>query len=268
MIEKKDITTLVKLGLTVNQAKTYLANLKTGPTTAKELAQTAGIAIQDIYRVIPHLQEIGLEQKIITKPTTFKANPLKKTIPRLLQQKTLEYKNLHKASFQLKNKQINIQTTPKENGKSKFLVISGKQSIFEKSNQVIKHANKSICVSTLWESSKMGAFRFNKIIKKELKKQVKIRFLINIPKQQKNNYLNMMKEYTQNPFYTIRLIERDPKKKHLIFSIFDKNDVLFSLKEAPLGDSPLLWSNNIQFIELIQNAFEFMWMNSKIVNKE
>lgn len=263
MIEKKDIITLVKLGLTVNQAKTYLANLKTGPTTAKELAQTAGIAIQDIYRVIPHLQELGLEHRILTKPTTFKANSLKKTIPRLLQQKNLEHNDLNKASLELKNKQTyNSKTTPEEKDESKFLIISGKQTIFEKSNQVLKNANKSICVSTLWESSRMGSFRFNKIVKKELKKKVKIRFIIDIPMQQKDNYLNMMKEFSENPFYEIRLMERKIQKKHLIFSIFDQNDVLFSIKEAPLGESPLLWSNNKQFIRLIQNAFEFMWINA------
>ena len=263
MIEKKDITTLVKLGLTVNQAKTYLANLKTGPCTAKKLAQTTDIAIQDIYRVMPRLQELGLEQKIITKPTTFKANSIKKTIPRLLQQKKLEHNNLHKESLALTNKQTyNIQTRLIEKDVSKFLIISGKQSIFEKSNQVIKNANKSICVSTLWESSKMGAFRFNKIMKKELKKNVKIRFLIDIPIQQKDKYLDMMKEFSENPLYEIRLIEREFQKKHLVFSVFDQNDVLFSIKEAPLGESPLLWSNNKQFIKLAQNAFEFMWINA------
>jgi hypothetical protein len=98
-------------------------------------------------------------------------------------------------------------------------------------------------------------------VKKKLKKKVIFRFLINIPKQEKKNYLNLMKELIQNPLYEIRFIERNPDKKHLIFSIFDNNDVLFSTKEAPLGNSPLLWSNNKQFIEMIQNAFEFMWIN-------
>lgn len=263
MIEEKDITTLVKLGLTVNQAKTYLANLKIGPCTAKELAKNAGIAIQDIYRVIPPLQKLGLEKRIITKPTRFKANPLSHTIPILLHQKDLEHTNLHKASLELKNNQIYItQTKSKEKEESKFLIISGKKSIFDKSNQIIKKATKSICISTLWESGKMGAFRFEKLVRKELKKKVKFRFIINIPNEQKDNYSNMVVEFTKNPFYEVRFIKRDPAKKHVVFSIFDNNDVLFSIKEAPLGDSPLLWSNNKQFIELFQNAFEFMWMNS------
>ena len=72
----------------------------------------------------------------------------------------------------------------------------------------------------------------------------------------------LMKEFSENPFYEIRLMERKIQKKHLIFSIFDQNDVLVSIKEAPLGESPLLWSNNKQFIRLIQNAFEFMWINA------
>ena len=72
----------------------------------------------------------------------------------------------------------------------------------------------------------------------------------------------MMKEFSDNPFYEIRLMEREFQKKHLVFSIFDQNDVLFSIKEVPLGESPLLWSNNKQFIKLIQNAFKFMWINA------
>jgi sugar-specific transcriptional regulator TrmB len=263
LIEKKDITTLVKLGLTVNQAKTYLANLKTGPCSAKELSRTAGIAIQDIYRVIPLLQKLGLEQRIITKPTTFKANPLKQTIPILLQQKDIEHNKLHKASLELENEQTySSQIKLKENEESKFLIISGKESIFAKSNQVIKNASKNICISTLWESSRMGLFRFRKLIKKELKKQVKFRFIINIPMKEKDDYLKIAKEFSENPLFEIRFMKRYSGKKHLVFSIFDNTDVLFSMKEAPLGESPLLWSNNKQFIELVQNAFEFMWMNT------
>lgn len=259
----KDVSTLVKLGLTVNQAKTYLANLKIGPCTAKELAKNAGIAIQDIYRVIPPLQEMGLEERIITKPTKFKANPLRQTIPILIHQKDLEHTNLHKASLKLKNNQIYLaQTKSKEKDETKFLIVSGKQSIFEKSNQIIRKATKSICISTLWESGKMGAFRFEKLIRKELKKKVKFRFIINIPKEQKDNYSNMVAKFTKSPFYEVRFIDRDPAKKHVVFSIFDNNDVLFSIKEAPLGESPLLWSNNKQFIELLQNAFEYMWLKA------
>jgi len=108
----------------------------------------------------------------------------------------------------------------------------------------------------------MGSFRFNKILKKELKKQVKIRFLIDIPNQQIDNYLEIMKEFLENPLFKIRLSERKIHQKHLVFSIFDQNDALISIREAPLGESPLLWSNNKQFIRLIQNAFEFMWMNA------
>ena len=108
----------------------------------------------------------------------------------------------------------------------------------------------------------MGAFRFEKLIKKELKKEVKFRFIINIPMRQKDNYLNIMKKFSESPFFEIRFVKRDSTKKHVVFSIFDNNDVLFSIKEAPLGESPLLWSNNKQFIELVQNGFEFMWMNS------
>ena len=262
MINKKDVITLVNLGLTVNQAKTYLANLKTRIQTAKKIAETAQITIQDIYRVMIILQEIGLVEKRLSSPTLFKAKNLKHTIPILLKQKDLEHSNLHRATLELQEKneyhqQFNIK---KEEIKSRFQIISGKKAIFVKSSLAISKAARSACISTLWESGSKGVVIFADLVKKALKRGVKFRFIINIPLDQKNNYLNkIVKDYVNNPLVEYRFMERDPKKKHLVFSIFDNNDVLFSIKEAPLGDSPLLWSNNKQFIELIQDAFEFLW---------
>jgi sugar-specific transcriptional regulator TrmB len=262
LIEKKDVTTLVKLGLTINQAKTYLANLKTGTQTAKKIAETAQITIQDIYRTMIKLQELGLVEKQLASPTLYKAKTLKQTVPILLKQKDQEHNDLHKASIELEKKQkYHLPIHPKrEEENSRFLVLSGKKNIFTKSNQVIKKAKKSGCISTLWESGSKGSVVFADLIKKALRRHVHFRFIINLPLDQKDNYVKkIVKNYLDNPLYEVRFIERDLSKKHLVFSIWDNNDVLFSLKEAPLGESALLWSNNKQFIELVQDAFEYMW---------
>jgi sugar-specific transcriptional regulator TrmB len=262
LIENKDITTLVKLGLTVNQAKIYLSNLKSGIATAKKIAEYSKISTQDTYRVLKSLQKLGIVEKQLSSPTLFKAISIKKTITNLLKQKKIEYDNLQIASVDLTKKQEYIKKVIKDKEKqySRFLIISGKKAIFAKSNQVISKATKSACISTLWESGSKGVVIFADLVKKALERGVKFRFIINIPLDQKNNFLKkIVKDYATNPFVEYRFMERDPKKKHLVFSIFDDNDGLFSIKEASLGESPLLWSNNKQFIELVQNAFEFLW---------
>jgi DNA polymerase III alpha subunit len=53
------------LGLTLLQAKIYLALSKTGKATIKTISKASNSARQDIYRIMPTLQKLGLAEKII-----------------------------------------------------------------------------------------------------------------------------------------------------------------------------------------------------------
>ena len=60
-----EINTLIRLGLTLRQAKTYLALLQTGISTTRTIALTSKIPRPDIYRIMSELEELGLREKII-----------------------------------------------------------------------------------------------------------------------------------------------------------------------------------------------------------
>jgi sugar-specific transcriptional regulator TrmB len=85
------IQTLVKLRLTVLQAKVYIALAKLGTSTGRTTAKVAQVASQDVYRVLDDLQEKGLVEKIIAKPTMYKATPIKEGLSILLQNKKEEF---------------------------------------------------------------------------------------------------------------------------------------------------------------------------------
>lgn len=51
---------LVQLGLTDGEARTYLALLKTGPSTVGPIAKTAHISYSKIYEVLERLLDKGL----------------------------------------------------------------------------------------------------------------------------------------------------------------------------------------------------------------
>jgi len=70
-IEEKQVQTLVRLGLTVNQAKLYLASLRVGYATAKMLAQKSHIGREEVYRVLPYLEKFGLIKKHLGSPTAY-----------------------------------------------------------------------------------------------------------------------------------------------------------------------------------------------------
>ncbi|MEM4733518.1 MAG: helix-turn-helix domain-containing protein, partial [Candidatus Bathyarchaeia archaeon] len=76
MYHKEDVQTITKLGLTTSQVKVYLSLLQQKKATAKTISNFSKIARQEVYRVLSDLYEKGLVEKIIAKPTEFKAVPI------------------------------------------------------------------------------------------------------------------------------------------------------------------------------------------------
>ncbi len=70
MPERYDITVdlLVDLGLSPNQAKVYLSTAKKGPATISEIAEHSGVRREEIYRLLPDLERIGLVERLMGKP--------------------------------------------------------------------------------------------------------------------------------------------------------------------------------------------------------
>ena len=87
---------LIALGLSGSQAKVYLALLKNGTSSVREVAKTASISRPDTYRSIISLEELGIVERIITNPTKFKPLPLKETLSILVSQKEKQFSDLRK----------------------------------------------------------------------------------------------------------------------------------------------------------------------------
>src|SRR5208283_2799774 len=66
-----------ELGLTFLQAKTYVALVTLGEAAIKEISKVSNVARQDIYRIMPTLEKLGLAECEISKPTLYRAIPLK-----------------------------------------------------------------------------------------------------------------------------------------------------------------------------------------------
>ena len=63
MIKDECAKILMDLGLTLLQAKAYLALSQLGKATVKTISKTANVARQDVYRVMLALEKLGLAEK-------------------------------------------------------------------------------------------------------------------------------------------------------------------------------------------------------------
>ena len=99
-ITQKQIDTLIHLGLTQNQARIYLANLHTGSATVKAIAQHAQIGREDVYRVLPSLQDLGLVKKCLGSPSIFEPVEPHEVLSLLITVKSDEMAKLRKEALE------------------------------------------------------------------------------------------------------------------------------------------------------------------------
>ena len=76
---------LTELGLTENQATVYLTLAKLGKATTTTIASISKVDRANLYRVISRLTELGLVEKIITNPCSYRALPLHEAIAMLIE---------------------------------------------------------------------------------------------------------------------------------------------------------------------------------------
>jgi len=257
MLKTEKITrTLTQLGLTVNQAKTYLSLVKLGPTSAKEISRISNIAQQDIYRVMPELQKLGLAEKLIASPNLFKANPPEQALTALVERREKENAVLHEEARELVERlSQTLENVKDEQDPSQFSIISGKKTILMKSRKAIKVAKASICVLAPWKNSAKNTRHFFTITQQALNRQVETRFILYIDEKEIALFSKIRRHLVDDSRFKLKLVFNE---KPISFSIIDR-EVFFPTQPGILGDVPILWSNNPGFADFAQKYFDLLW---------
>jgi sugar-specific transcriptional regulator TrmB len=85
---------LIDLGLTLTQARVYLALVESGPLKIATISKAANVARPDVYSTLSKLHQLGLVEKIIKKPLTYNAVPMREGLSLLLEAKTSQYEKV------------------------------------------------------------------------------------------------------------------------------------------------------------------------------
>lgn len=256
-----EIQTLVNLGLTLVQARVYLALVRFGPLKTTSVSKVSKVARPDVYRTLSTLYELSLVEQIIGNPLQYKATPIENGVNLLLKNKTEQYEKL-KRDCQVLLSQFDekedLKTT--QSADNLFILIPKKETVIQEQIQAIQEAQKSIDIVASWNRYYHGKDIFDQRIKEAAEKEVNIRYIVEDPplKELRNHTLI---GYTGN-FFEMRFVVNKPGA---IFGIYDRKkamvvvDPLFDLP----GASPSLWTNNLSLISLIQTQFENLWKIAK-----
>jgi len=102
-----EIQILGSFGLTINEARVFLALTILGSSSVKEISKFSNVAREAVYRLLPKLQKLGLVEKEIDWPTRFSAITLDDAVTVLLGLRNKETSDLQekaKVLLRLKSK--------------------------------------------------------------------------------------------------------------------------------------------------------------------
>ena len=264
MFRDEDVQTLKRLGLTLLQAKTYLAISVIGSATMSTISKFSNLARQDIYRVMPTLQKNGLVEKVLKRPATYKALPIKEGLELLLQHRKEDYDTLQlKAKALVQNMQDNRMIIPPGEGdETQFAIIYDQALLFQKFEKYNVTAERTIDVSGAWPSMKWLISLCNgddDLFTLAMKKGVRIRILSENRSEDFEVDSNI-KIMSKNPLFEVRFT-RSPLPLKLV--LYDEKETYTSISLNPETDMPMLWSNNPNFVRIMVNQFDEFWTSAE-----
>lgn len=256
MIQDEYVQTLMDLGLTLVQAKAYLALSRLDHATIKSISKTSNLARQDVYRIMPILQKMGLVEQIITTPTAYKAIPIKNGISSLLLHREQEQAKLHKKTAQLLSTlhEDSFRANGPEEG-PQFVITSELSLLFKKLMDGTRASQISIDSFGTWDSFEgVVSFGFQEF-NKALKRGVRIRSITEKPTNKKN-VPKSLETLKKHPLYEVRFIS-PPAPVTMV--ILDKKEMNISISNPDGRSVSSLWSNNPVILGVTNNYFEEAW---------
>ncbi len=253
--EEYPIQTFVHLGLTNLQARVYMALVKIGAAgaNARKIASVSSIARQDVYRILPTLEKLGLVEKIIANPAVFKPISIETALSMLMQKKSEEYIEIQKGIEQI-IQTFNVEKQPEaSDDNSQFIITSERKLFLKKLRDDVAEAQTSIDI--IYRKQRMATVTFTAVeeLVKAMDRGVRIR-AVTTREQDKPLDTNTQKLLNRESF-KIRYIPTTP----VGLVIIDGKEVNIRTTDASDKIVPSLWTNNRSVVRLAQIYFESMW---------
>jgi len=265
--DDKNVEILRDFGLTTNQAKVYIAIAHLGLASAGQIAKTSKVRREDVYRIIPKLEKLGLTERILGTPNKIRATPLEDALAGLIKR---EQDAAHQKAMTLKTKKeaflkhFNAQKLkpPMVEG-AHFALISQRDQILNKGLTIIKKAQKEVNIITSPDEIIQLLTDYASFFKAPLKRGTSIKVILSMP-ESFEPLLRILKPKLQE--FTSRKgsfeIKYSSQPSGHYFIADYKEAMVATSTEGRLAESPYLWTNDENMVELMQTNFEEIWNTS------
>lgn len=257
------VTKLASFGFTINQAKVYLSIAQSGKTSVGRIAKTTELHRQDIYKLIPKLEKMGLITKTIDKPFMIEAIPVDKALESYI---TLERQKAKERISRLENNVkdlVNgIQMQPESKEEARFTLLTTDEATRNKGRLIFKRARREFQLVATLDMITLPSLRyFHDYIKIIAENNAKTRLLVVSPEDIETVKQTVEKVApTQGEFVAKCLTKNSCKNYQLI----DNKEVWIATQQKTHSGYPcLLWTNDQNIVDAYKEIFKKAWNNTK-----
>lgn len=255
---QKSYKTLVKLGLSPNEAKIYDSLVGLNNLTVKEIEKISGVHREEIYRKITELEKLGFVERLLTKPLQFRAAPLESVLKTLLHKKSEEIALLQQETEDMIQNKLNKKNGTLHKNNNEIRLIPENRPLLKRSKEQLSAATKSLDVVCSWNKGISWMLSHQKQFLNANERGVIIRFIL----EKKENYSipTYVEKLKDCSCFELKIIPFHPCT---VLALFDEETVMIDTSSTTsFVKSPAIWSNNQCLVGLAKIYFEKMWMDS------
>lgn len=259
---ERNVEMLIDFGLTGNQAKVYLAIARLKLATVGQISKVSKVRREDVYRILPKLEKMGLAEKLLGKPSKIRATPVEEALSVLIKHEE------DTARERVSSLKVKTETFLKHfaragrlevEEKPHFALLSKRENIIARMLTMVKNAEKEIDI--VFSRSQIMQFlhAFSEQFKKNIRKGIKIRVVSELPDYEDS--LPRVIEERVSPSNSLDLRYTDLPSSHYMIADF-KEALIATTTEGNMADHPCLWTNSDSLVGVFQGDFENLWHNS------
>ncbi len=259
---EKNVEVLLDFGLTRNQAKVYIAIAKLRLAPVGQISKVSKVRREDVYRILPKLEKMGLVEKLLGKPTKIRATPVEEALSILIKhEEDTSRKRVSALKAQTETFLKHFARAPRLEMEEKphFALLSKRENIMARMLAMVKNAEKEIDI--VFSRSQIMQFlhAFTEELKRIVKKGGRVRIISELPEYE-DSLPRVIEEHI-SPGNSIDLRYTDLPSSHYIIVDF-KETLISTTTEGNMAEHPCLWTNSDSLVGVFQGDFENLWHNS------
>jgi sugar-specific transcriptional regulator TrmB len=262
--ENSSLDILSEFGLTDNQAKVFLATTKLGTPTVAEVADASGVRREEIYRLLPELEKIGLIERLLGKPLRLKSLDPKASITTLVDLEKERAKDRIELLSTKSKKLLKLLghrevVSHHEEMDSEFSLIQEKESIRVGLSELITKTEKQLDIlfsrkDLIWLVSTQG-----EALQHAYARGVKIR-IMSEPTTTRDRIPKILhRQFPGKAEVPLRYF----LQPNAFYIIADSSQlILITTGAQHLPSATCLWTNNQSLVSMTASSFEEHWHDS------